>query len=126
MARVGPKTEIIHGGKKYVVFSKITHLVPRHEATGEEAEYIIVGPEKDGVANVVVLTPKDLNEEALALRVRWFLDTKPRCTKCGAVYNGKNHFRVVAIRNGTYYLDAVCEKCEPRITWAAAAVIGRS
>jgi hypothetical protein len=125
MAQVGPKIEITHGGKKYTVFSKVTHLVPRTE-NGEEAEYVVFGPEKEGVISVVVLAPKDLNEEALALRVKWFNDVKPRCVKCGAAYNGKNHFRVVAIRNGTYYLDAVCDKCEPRITWLFAIVIGRS
>ncbi len=119
------KTEITHAGKKYRVFQKITGLVPRTEA-GEEAEYIIVGPEKESVISVAVLTPKDLNEEAVALRVKWFIDTKPKCVKCGTAYNGKNHIQVLAIRNGTYYLDIRCDKCEPRISWLSAIVIGRS
>jgi len=125
MARAVPKTEITYGGKKYNVFSKVTGLVPRTES-GEEAEYIIFGPERDGVANVVVLAPNDVNEEGLALRVKWFLDAKPRCVKCGAGYDGRNYVRVVAIRNGTYYLDVRCGKCEPRIEWTASIVTGKA
>ncbi len=123
---MAPKTkiEITHAGKKYVVFSKVTNLVPRTEA-GEEADVMIFGPEKEGVVSVAVLTPKDLNEEALALRVKWFADAKPKCVKCGASHN-KNHVQVTAIRNGTYYLNVVCDKCEPRISWVSAIVIGRS
>ena len=125
MAQVGPKTEIIHGGKKYTVFQKITGMVPRTEA-GEEADYMIFGPEKEGVISVAVLTAKDLDTEALALRVRWFLDTKPKCVKCGAAYNGKNYVAASAIRNGTYYLNVVCGNCEPRVAWTHGIVTGRS
>jgi DNA-directed RNA polymerase subunit RPC12/RpoP len=125
MAPKNPKIEIIHGKTKYMVFQKITGLVPRTEA-GEEADYIIVGPEKEGAVNVVVLANRDLNEEELALRVKWFADTRPKCVKCGAAYSGKNYMEVVAIRNGTRYLDVRCDRCEPRITWLSAMVIGRS
>jgi predicted nucleic-acid-binding Zn-ribbon protein len=125
MVRAVPKTEIIHGGKKYTVFSKVTSLVPRTE-NGEEADDIIFGRENGGVVNVAVLSAKELDTEALELRVKWLLDTKPRCVKCGAAYNGKNLMRVLAIRNGTYYLGVVCEKCDPRIAWVHSIVTGRS
>jgi len=125
MAPVGPKIQITHGKTKYNVFSKVTNLVPRTE-NGEEAEFIIFGPEKNGTANVVVLGPKDLNAEKLHVRVKWFLDSKSRCVKCGAAYNGTNYMRVVAIRNGTYYLDVVCDKCEPRIAWLMAVTAGNT
>jgi len=125
MARVVPKTEITYGGKKYTVFQKVTSLVPRTEA-GEEADDIIFGRENGGVISVAVLSAKDLGAEALELRVKWFLDTKPKCVKCGAAYNGKNLMRVLAIRNGTYYLNVVCENCDPRISWVHAIVTGRS
>ena len=121
MAQVGPKTEITHGKTKYRIFSKVSYLTPR-----DDAEDIIFGPEKDGVANVVVLGTRDLNAEELHMRVKWFLDTRPKCVKCGASYNGANYMRVLAINNGTYYLDVVCDKCNPRIAWAAAIVTGNT
>jgi hypothetical protein len=119
------KIEITHGGKKYVVFQKITNLVPRTEA-GEEADDIIFGRENGGVISVAVLTAKDLDTEALELRIKWFVDSKPKCVKCGAAYNGKNYMRVSAIRNGTYYLNVACGDCEPRISWVYTIVTGRS
>jgi hypothetical protein len=125
MAPKNPKIELVHGKTKYMVFQKITGLVPRTEA-GEEAEYIIVGPEKEGAVNVVVLANRDLNGEELALRVKWFADTRPKCVKCGSQHNGKNHVQVLSIRNGTYYLNVLCDNCEPRIRWVSAMVIGRS
>jgi hypothetical protein len=125
MGRAAPKIEIIHGGKKYTVFQKVTSLVPRTE-NGEEADDIIFGRESGGVFNVAVLSARELDAEALELRVKWFLDTKPKCVKCGAAYNGRNYMRAVAIRNGTYYLDVVCDKCEPRISWVHSIVVGRS
>jgi len=125
MGRAAPKTEITHGGKKYAVFQKVTSLVPRTE-NGEEADDIIFGRENGGTINVAVLSARELDTEALELRVKWFLDTKPRCVKCGAAYNGKNLMRVLAIRNGTYYLNVVCENCEPRISWVHAIATGKS
>jgi len=125
MTTKNPKAEIIHGGKKYVVFQKVTSLVPRTE-NGEEADDIIFGRENGGVINVAVLSARELDAEALELRVKWFLDTKPKCVKCGAAYNGRNYMRVVAIRSGTYYLNVVCDKCDPRIAWVHSIVTGRS
>jgi hypothetical protein len=121
MAPVGPKIEITHGKTKYRVFSKVTHLVPRGDS-----EYIIFGTEKNATANVVVLGTKDLNTEELHMRIKWFLDTKPKCVKCGASYNGANYMQALAINNGTYYLDVVCDKCNPRISWVAAIVTGNT
>jgi hypothetical protein len=125
MAPKTPKLEITHGKNKYMVFSQVTGLVPRTES-GEEADYVIFGPERDSVVSVAVLSAKELDSEALALRVRWFLESNPRpkCTKCGASY-GRNYMRVTAIRNGTYYLDVVCDKCEPRISWVHSIATGR-
>jgi hypothetical protein len=121
------KMEITHGGKKYTVFSKVTGLVGRTE-NGEDMEHIIFGPEREGVVSVAVLSAKELDTEALALRVSWFLEAnpKPRCVGCGAAYNGRNYVEVSAIRNGTYYLHVVCDRCQPRITWVHSIVTGRS
>jgi len=119
------KIEITHAGKKYVVFQKITGLVPRTE-NGEEADDIVFGRENGGVISVAVLTSKELSMEALELRVKWFADSKAKCVKCGAAYNGKNYMRVLAIRNGTYYLDIKCDNCDPRVSWVHSITTSRS
>ena len=108
-----------------MVFQKVTSLVPRTE-NGEEADDIIFGPEREGVISVAVLSSRELDTEALELRVKWFLDTKPKCVKCGAAHNGRNYMRVVAIHNGTYYLNVLCDNCDSRISWVHSIATGRS
>jgi DNA-directed RNA polymerase subunit RPC12/RpoP len=108
--------------KSFSVYTKVTHLVPR--IGEEEADVIIFGQENGGVVPVYIMSPKELNEENVALRIRWFFDTRPRCVKCGAAYSGKNHVKVVAYRNGTYYVDITCDKCDSRIQFTAAVIRG--
>ena len=108
--------------KSFSVYHKITQLVPRNEL-GEEADIIIFGPEANGVVPVYIASPKDLDHENIALRIRWFYDRRPKCVKCGAAH-GNNHIKVAAFRNGTYYTEVVCDKCEPRVSTLAAVIRG--
>ena len=109
--------------KSFSVYTRRTCMVPRDELTGEEADIIIFGPEANGVVPVYIATPRDLDDENIALRIRWFFDRRPKCVKCGADH-GKNHIKVVAYRNGTYYMDIVCDKCDARVSMTAAIIRG--
>ena len=86
------------------------------------AETIVISSVKNNIRKIVILTNKELTEEEVDLRIKTFLmqRNKIACTKCGYRYDNTRYVSITATRNGTYYHNMVCERCNPNILYVSS------
>ena len=85
------------------------------------AETIVISSVKNNIRKVIILTNKELTEEEVDLRIKTFLMQRNiACTKCGYRYDNTRYVSITATRNGTYYHNITCERCNQNILYVSS------